>query len=354
MWPFRAYIYDDVGGPSIWSISDQFYFVSNSSVFFAGCALLFLAASGNKLLAFVPLLGLMGYAIWLFANVGDYEYAGVGELFAIFALAATLVAAGIWVLLTRIAAKFLAQRFTLALPRYLSRTLSILAAISPAITAATVSYDMQNVPLAACSTDGVTFVVGETSYFVPREFHAWVKVEEQPDRNFPYYTAYSELTRDKEDVKWICTATANGEKPLHVVELKLSLTRVAAFLNATCVTDQGQTMSPCPGYSPPLLENIRSVVVAETPDRMVSNTQAWHSKRRSDVTAGGDLTDGFVCIEETYNNSHQCSSWRPIDRKSFVFAKTQRLPGRQPEELMHDLDAAIAFLQAALTPEPSE
>lgn len=354
MWPFRAYIYDDIGGPSIWSISDQFYFVSNSSVFFAGCALLFLAASGNKLLAIVPLLGLMGYAIWLFANVGDYEYAGVGELFAIFALTATLVAAGIWVLLTRIAAKFLAQRLTLALPRYLSRTLSILAAISPAITAATVSYDMQNIPLAACSTDGVTFVVGETSYFVPREFQAWAIVEEQPDRNFPYYTAYSELTRDKEDVKWICNATANGEEPLHVVELKLSLSHVAALLDASCVTEQGQTMIYCTGYSPSLFENIGSIVFAETPNREVSNTQAWHLKRRSDVTAGGDLTDGFVCIEESYNNSHQCSSWRPIDRKSFVFAATQRLPDHQPKELVRDLDAAILFLQSALTPEPSE
>lgn len=330
-------------------ISDQFHYVFIGCAFFAGCALLFLAAGRYRLLVTVPPVGLAGFAIWLFANVGDYEYAGLGEMIAISALAVTLCAAAVWVLIARIIVNSITRRSSPGLSDYGQRALSILIVTAPALVLSAVFFERQLVPVAACSTDGVTFRVGEISYFVPPDFGAWIKTD-HPIADRPRSTPYSKRTRDKEDMNWICGATANGTRPLKVDALELNVYTAGPFLEEVCGTELGRTKNYCAGYSPSMLENVRSVHFTTRSDRLMSSKQSWFLKKRPDVTAGGDLTDGFVCIEETYNNSYQCSSWKPIDGETFVFAQTQRFPDVKPDELVRNLDEAIAFFQKTLVP----
>lgn len=330
-------------------ISGQFYYAGIGAAFFAACALLFLAASRYRLLVAVPPTGLAIFAVWLFANAGDEEYAGLGELIAVSALTVTLFAATVWVFLTRLIARRIAQRSGGAAPSRPVPVLTALIATAPALLAAAFFFERQIVPNAPCASDGVTFAVGEASYFVPPGFQAWIKKGKSISGR-PKSMPYSKRAQDKEEIRGICEATAYGTEPLDVDALELSGYSIGPLLEEICGTASGKGKGYCTGYSPFLLENIRTVKFALQPDRLISSTQSWFSEKRPDVVTGGDLTDGFVCIEETYNNSYQCSSWRPVKGATFVFAQTQRVPGLKPDELVRNLDEAIAFFESALTP----
>ncbi|KGF67708.1 hypothetical protein LL06_20705 [Hoeflea sp. BAL378] len=333
----------------MWPISDHFHFVSIGAVFFAACALFFLAAARHRLLITVPPVGLAVYATWRFANVGEEEYAGLGVMIAVSALALTLFAAAIWVFLSRLMVRRIAKRSGGVAPGRPVPILTVLIATAPALLVAAFFFERQIVPKAPCSIDGVTFAVGEASYFVPPEFESWIW-KGQSASGRPKSIHYSTRTRDKEEMRRLCEATAYGTQPLNVDTLQLSGYSIGPFLQKTCDTVSGEAKGYCTGYSPSMLANIRTVKFARQPDRSISSTQSWFSKKRRDVVAGGDLTDGFVCIEETYNNSFQCSSWRPVRGTTFVFAQTQRVPGLKPDELVRNLDEAIAFFESALTP----
>lgn len=333
----------------MWPISDHFHFVSIGTAFFAACALFFLAAARHRLLVTVPPTGLALYAVWRFVNVGDEEYAGLGVMIAVSALALTQFAAAIWIFLARLMVRRLAKRSGNATPSRTVPVLSVLIATAPAMAVAAFYFERQIVPNAACSTDGVTFAVGEASYVVPPEFQAWVW-RGQSISGWPKSIHYSRQTRDKEELRWLCDATAYGTQPLDVDALELSGYSLGPFLEETCGTVSGEAKGYCTGYLPAMLETIRTVKFARQPDRSIASTKSWLSKKRPDVVAGGDLTEGFVCLEEDYNNSFQCSSWRPVNGTTFVFARTQRVPGLKPDELVRNLDHAIAFLESAMTP----
>ena len=330
-------------------ISGQFYHVLILCGCFAGSALLFLAAPRHRLLAAVPPAVLAVVAVWQVANTGDEEYAAIGPMIVIFSLGLTIGAAAIWMLFARLIIKSIAGRMGGSLAGKAMLALSVLTATAPALVVAGVFAERQFVPVSVCSTANAVFIVGDSRYRVPAEFGAMIEKERWLLKG-RWRQFYSTDPARKEDLKWICAASENGAADVKVDALGLNIYCIGAVLEETCRTEQGRTRAYCSGYRPKMLETVRSIDFTDQPEQLRPNNKNWFRSTRPEVTKGGDLTDGFLCIADDYDTSVQCSSWRPVDAETSIYAQSQRSPGKTADEQLRSLNEAIAFFQRVLAP----
>ncbi len=311
----------------------------------------FALASRYRVLALVPLIGIVAWAYLVFQTDNrENSYEGmdsVGDIIAIVLYSAIVAASAIIVLIARrIAAKETGTN--------LWRLAAVLLVCFPASYFVGHAVTKQYVPDASCSNVGIPVHLGNTRLHIPVEFEPRLVVSTEASEQ-PEALYYKFVSNRKEDVSRLCRLTRNGRIAAPVLDILLTPSRINQALKEVC-SKAGTNNPICVGHASNHYSDMLVIrLTTEFDGHWAHLRHNFNKKDDPGLHTGGDKSAGFVCRDAKPSKTKaHCYVWQSLGDDAMVLIETGYFAKKSVAELLANAESATAYSLWALAQNASE